>query len=60
MKITYTTVNNRIKVEIEGDSQKDLFESLSSFQEVFDESVCAKCGSENLRFVVRNVEDNLY
>lgn len=60
MKITYTTKNGRIKVEIDGESQKDLFESLSKFQEVFDESVCGKCGSENLRFVVRNVEDNLY
>lgn len=60
MKITYTTKNNRIKVEIEGESQKDIFESLSKFQEVFDETACGKCGSENLRFIVRNVDDNLY
>jgi ribosomal protein L40E len=60
MRLTYTTRNGRIKVEIDGESQKDLFESLSKFQEVFDESSCGKCGSENLRFVVRNVEDNLY
>ena len=56
MRLTYTTRNGRIKVEIDGESQKDLFESLSKF----DESSCGKCGSENLRFVVRNVEDNLY
>ena len=43
MKITYTTKNGRIKVEIDGESQKDLFESLSKFQEVFDESSCGKC-----------------
>jgi ribosomal protein L40E len=60
MRLTYTTRNGRIKVEIDGESQKDLFESLSKFQEVFDESSCGKCGSENLRFVVRSVEDNLY
>jgi hypothetical protein len=60
MKVTYTTKNNRIKVELEGESQKDIFESLSKFQEVFDETTCGKCGSENLRFIVRNVEDNLY
>jgi hypothetical protein len=60
MKITYTTKNNRIKVELEGESQKDIFESLSKFQEVFDETSCGKCGSENLRFIVRNVDDNLY
>jgi ribosomal protein L40E len=60
MKITYTTKNNRIKVELEGESQKDIFESLSKFQEVFDETSCGKCQSENLRFIVRNVDDNLY
>jgi ribosomal protein L40E len=60
MKLTYTTKNGRLKVELEGDSQKDLFEAISKFQEVFDETSCGKCGSENLRFVVRNVEDNLY
>jgi ribosomal protein L40E len=60
MKITYTTKNGRIKVEIDGESQKDLFEGISKFQEVFDESSCGKCQSENLRFVVRNVDDNLY
>jgi DNA-directed RNA polymerase subunit RPC12/RpoP len=60
MKLTYTTKNGRLKVELEGESQKDLFEAISKFQEVFDETVCGKCGSENLRFVVRNVEDNLY
>lgn len=60
MKVTYTTKNNRLKVELEGESQKDVFEALSKFQEVFDETNCGKCGSENLRFIVRNVEDNLY
>lgn len=60
MKMTYTTKNGRIKVEIDGESQKDLFEGISKFQEVFDESSCGKCSSENLRFVVRNVDDNLY
>jgi len=60
MRVTYTTKNNRIKVELEGESQKDVFEALSKFQEVFDEATCGKCGSENVRFIVRNVDDNLY
>jgi DNA-directed RNA polymerase subunit RPC12/RpoP len=60
MRVTYTTKNNRIKVELEGESQKDVFEALSKFQEVFDEATCGKCGSENVRFVVRNIDDNLY
>lgn len=60
MKLTYTTKNGRVKVELEGESQKDIFEAISKFQEVFDETNCGKCQSENLRFVVRNVDDNLY
>lgn len=60
MKLTYTTKNGRIKVEVDAESQKDVFLELSKFQEVFEETVCGKCGSENIRFVVRNVEDNLY
>ena len=47
-------------VELEGETQADLFEQLAHFQEVFDESQCGKCQSEDLRFQVRNVDDNLY
>lgn len=60
MKLTYTTKNGRIAVEVEGESQKDLFLELARFQEVFEETTCGKCGSENLRFVVRTVDDNQY
>lgn len=60
MKLTYTTKNGRISVEVEGESQKDLFLELSRFQEVFEETACGKCGSDDLRFVVRTVEDNQY
>ena len=60
MKVTYTSKNGRLSTVIEGDSAKDIFASVAKFQEVFEESICGKCGSENLRFVVRNVYDNLY
>ena len=60
MKVNYQTANGRISVEIEGDTQKDLFKNLSAFQEVFGESVCGKCASENLRFIVRTVAANDY
>jgi hypothetical protein len=43
MKISYNA--GKISVELEGDTQKDLFAQLSAFQEVFDESTCGKCGS---------------
>ena len=60
MKVTYTTKNNRLTAEIEGDSPRDVFSSIATFQEVFEEAVCGKCGAENVKFVVRNVDDNLY
>ena len=60
MKVNYKTKNGRISVELEGDSQRDIFAEIARFQEVFEETTCGKCGSDNLRFVVRNVDDNLY
>ena len=60
MRLNYTTNNGRISVELEGETQVDLFAQLGAFQEVFDETECGKCQSENLRFQVRNVDDNLY
>ena len=60
MKINYTTSNGRISVEVEGEDHKSLFENLATFQEVFDESKCGKCNSENLRFVTRKVDGNIY
>jgi hypothetical protein len=60
MKVNYTNLSGRIMVELEGETQADLFEQLAHFQEVFDESQCGKCQSEDLRFQVRNVDDNLY
>lgn len=58
MKINYR--NDKISVEIEGETQRDLFAQLGAFQEVFDETACGKCGSNNVKFVVRQVEDNEY
>jgi len=60
MKVNYTTSNGRINVEIEGDTQVEIFQQLGNFQEIFAETECGKCESENVRFQVRNVDDNLY
>lgn len=60
MKINYTNKTNNISVELNGETQRELFEQLASFQEVFDEAKCGKCGSDNVRFVTRNVDDNVY
>lgn len=60
MKLVYTTKNGRFSTEIEGDSQRDIFEGIAKFQEVFEESKCGKCGSEDIQFITRNVDDNIY
>ncbi len=60
MKVNYTTNNNKISVEIEGDSHRDIFEQVSRFQEVFEQGTCGKCSSEDIKYVVRTVEDNQY
>eukprot|EP00919_Chromeraceae_sp_WS-2016_P064785 GHVR01153468.1.p1 GENE.GHVR01153468.1~~GHVR01153468.1.p1 ORF type:complete len:110 (-),score=6.36 GHVR01153468.1:264-593(-) len=58
MKLNYKLGN--LSVEFECDTPKEVFNQLSVFQEVFGETKCGKCGSENLRFVVRVVDDNPY
>lgn len=60
MKVNYTTQSGNIKVELSGDDQKAIFNEIAKFQEVFEETVCVKCGSHNVRFVVRTVDDNDY
>ena len=42
MKVNYTTASGRVSVELNGDTQREIFEQLSTFQEVFDETVCGK------------------
>lgn len=58
MKLSYT--KGPFSVQFESDTQKDMFSQIAAFQEVFGEEKCGKCGSTNLRFVVRTVDDNEY
>ena len=58
MKIIHKIGNTT--VEFESDTVKDAVTQLSTFQEVFGEVKCGKCGSENLRYVVRENDGNSY
>ena len=58
MKISHNI--GRTTVELESDTVKDAFAQLATFQEVFGEDKCGKCGSDNLRFVVRENDGNSY
>lgn len=59
MKLSYKTKDNRMVVEIEGDTMADLWKGLAEFQEVFEDRTCTKFGesSDDVRFTVRKTED---
>lgn len=59
MKIT-AKLNDMIVVDVEGDSQTDCFEKLSAAQEIFGNSECQKCKSTDIKYVVRQVDDNKF
>jgi len=52
-KVTVTSGN----VTVEAEGQKELFETLAEYQEVFAISQCGGCKSEDLRYSVRVQED---
>lgn len=45
--------------ELDASDERGLFEKLAHIQEIFDNK-CGKCKSENIKFVVRNVDENKY
>lgn len=57
MKVRYTA--GRLSTEFEG-NQVEIFGRLAEFQEIFEETTCGKCGKNNLRYVVREVDGNSY
>lgn len=61
MEAQYKTRNGHLMLRVEGESQKDVFRELARAQEVFEaESECGICKSSQIKFRVRNVEDNEY
>jgi hypothetical protein len=60
MKVTYTTKNNQLKIDVNTESVKDTFKQLAEIQEVFDEPCCGMCKDTKIRFIVRSVENNDY
>jgi hypothetical protein len=60
MKLSYTTSNGKIVAEFDADTQRDMFSQIANFQEVFEENTCGKCGSQDLRYIVRTVNDDEY
>jgi len=59
MKAKYK-VGDKLEFELDGAGQKELFKEIASIQEIFGENKCGICGSENIKFIVRVVDDNEY
>jgi hypothetical protein len=59
MKASYKA-SDKLQFEVEGEGQKEIFKELAAIQEIFAETKCGVCGSENIKFVVRAVDDNEY
>ena len=62
MKLQYTTKNGRITVELEADSQAEMWKQLAEFQEVFEEDITYNGKtSDEVKYVVRqDTEENEY
>jgi hypothetical protein len=60
MRVIYK-VSDELTFELEGSTQKDIFEELSSVGEVFGGSTsCGKCQSTNVHFRMRKVDANKF
>jgi rRNA maturation endonuclease Nob1 len=53
-KVSVTSGN----VTVEGENQKEVFATLAEYQEIFSITQCPHCKGVNLRYAVREVDDN--
>ena len=62
MELSYTTRNGQMTVKLEGRSQTEIFEQLSEFQEVFENTTCTngKDSSDVVNFQTREVDGNRF
>lgn len=49
MKLSYTTADGRMTVELEGNSDKELFRKLARFQEVYEDTPSANIDGKNVK-----------
>jgi hypothetical protein len=51
-------LGGQFTIKLNSDNQKDLFEQLASFQEIFVRNNCCICGSEEVYFRTRTIDGN--
>jgi len=59
MKVKFKP-SSKIEFELEGSGQKEVFKELATVQEIFSEERCGACKKDDIKYVVRNVDDNEY
>ena len=57
MKVRFN-VSDNMTCEVEGDSQRDIFEQLAALSEVFGNDMCGKCKSTNIKYIIRTNSDD--
>ena len=60
MRVTYKTSDGRLQVEVEGQTQKEIFKGIANFNEIFEAEPCGLCANEDTRFGVRTIDGNDY
>ena len=60
MEINYNVKTRELIATFSSENHQSLFKELAAFEEVFANTNCGKCGSENLQFVVRENAGNEY
>lgn len=58
MKATVTVSSGLVVNDVEAENTKALFEKIASIYEVFGDTKCGHCKSQNVFPMVRKVEDN--
>lgn len=56
MKVQYTTANGRMVFDLDVKDHKDAFTQLNMVQEVFEETTCGKCNSDQIKFRHRQTQ----
>lgn len=53
-------ISPQIILEVDGETQKDVFDKLASASEIFGEKICGLCSCKELSFVKRTIDGNDY
>lgn len=61
MQANFTTLGGKVQITVEGESQQELFENVSEALDVFAHEHCGVCGGPDIKFQVRqDQEENKY